>query len=126
MIQLTSAEEDTSGRGPQTNAVVRPTQAETRCTRHNQQAQQGTEAGNGNKQHRNGGSHIMVEEKDRFGLALGVLMTGFEGMRVHNDDPVHHMRVGEQRDSSPIRQEQQGKKKLHNVPQLLQRTSVYD
>ena len=68
----------------------------------------------------------MVEKKDRFGLALGVLMTGFEGMRVHNDDPVHHMRVGEQRDSSPIRQEQQRKKKLQDAPQLLQRTSVYD
>lgn len=92
MTHLTSAgEEDTNGRGAQTDAVVRPTQAEARRTRHNQQTQQGTEAGNGNKQHRNGRSHIVVEEKDCFGLALGVLMTGFEGMRMHNDNSIHHM-----------------------------------
>ena len=113
--QITSTNEDTNRRGTQANAVVRPTQAETRRARHNQQAQQGTEAGNGNKQHRNGGSHIVVEEKDCFGLALGVLMTGFEGMRVHNNNTVHHMRVSEQCDSSPIRQEQQGKKEFHDA-----------
>ena len=115
MIHLTSAEEDTSRRSPQTNAVLRPTQAKARRTRHNQQPQQGTKTGNGNKQHRNGGSHIVVEEKDCFGLALGVLMTGFEGMRVHNNNTVHHMRVSEQCDSSPIRQEQQGKKEFHDA-----------
>ncbi len=75
----------------ETDAVVRPTQAEARRTRHNQQTQQGTEAGNGNQQHRNGGSHIVVEEEDGLGLALGVLMTGFEGMRMHNDNSIHHM-----------------------------------
>ncbi len=89
--QITSTREDTSGRGAQTDAVVRPTQAEARRTRHNQQAQQGTEAGNGNQQHRNGGSHIVVEEENGLGLALGVLMTGFEGMRMHNDNSIHHM-----------------------------------
>ena len=47
--------------------------------------------GNGNQQHRNGGSHIVVEKEDGLGLALGVLMTGFEGMRMHNDNSVHHM-----------------------------------
>ena len=99
MTHLTSAgEEDTNGRGAQTDAVVRPTQAEARRTRHNQQAQQGTEAGNGsteagngNQQHRNGGSHIVVEKENGLGLALGVLMTGFEGMRMHNDNSIHHM-----------------------------------
>ena len=73
------------------DGCVRPTQAEARRTRHNQQAQQDTEAGNGNQQHRNGGSHIVVEEENGLGLALGVLMTGFEGMRMHNDNSIHHM-----------------------------------
>ena len=62
----------------------------------------------------------MVEEKNSLSLTLSVQMTGFGRMRMHNDNPVHHMRVGKQRNSSPIRQEQQGKKKLHNAAQLLQ------
>ena len=40
--QITSTREDTSGRGAQTDAVVRPTQAAARRPRHNQQAQQAT------------------------------------------------------------------------------------
>lgn len=67
----------------------------------------------------------MVKEENGFGLARRVLVTRLEGVRVHHDDPVHHMRMGEQRHSSPIRQEQQGKEILHDVAQLLQRTSVY-
>lgn len=89
--QITSTREDTSGRGAQTDAVVRPRQTKTRPARNSQHAQQGAEAGNGNQQHRNGGSHIVVEEENGLGLALGVLMTGFEGMRMHNDNSIHHM-----------------------------------
>lgn len=125
MIYLTSGEEDTGGRGAQTDAVLQPRQAEARAAHHRQQAQQGTETGNGSQQHRHGRGLVMVKEKNGLGLARRVLVTGFEGMRVHHDDPVHHMRVGEQRHSSPIRQKQQGKEILQNVAQLLQRTSVY-
>ena len=124
MIHLTSAEEDTSGRGAQTDAVLQPRQAEARSAGNGQQTQQSAKAGSGNEQHRNGGSHVMVEEKDSLGLVLRVLVTGLEGMRMHDDDPVHHMRVGEQRHSSPIRQEQQGKKKLHDTAQLLQNVGL--
>lgn len=37
-----------------------------------------------------------------------------------DDDPVHHVRVGEQRDSSPIQDEDQGEDNLHDVAQSLQ------
>lgn len=66
----------------------------------------------------------MAQKKYRLGLIRRMLMIGLEGMRVHNDNPVHHMRVVEQRNSSPIRQEQQGKKELHDATQLLQRRFI--
>ena len=67
----------------------------------------------------------MAEKKYRLDLIRRMLMIGFKGVRVHNDDPVHHMRVVEQRNSSPIRQEQQGKKELHDAPQLFQRKLMF-
>ena len=44
----------------------------------------------------------MAQKKYRLGLIRRMLMIGLEGMRVHNNNPVHHMRVVEQCDSSPI------------------------
>ncbi len=67
----------------------------------------------------------MAQKKYRLGLIRRMLMIGLEGMRVHNNNPVHHMRVVEQCDSSPIHQEQQGKKELHDATQLLQKNNVF-
>ena len=57
----------------------------------------------------------MVEEEDGLNLGLRVLMMGFEGMRVHNDDPVHHMRVGKQGNPSPVQDEYQGQDELYDA-----------
>lgn len=105
-------------------AVFLSRQTKPYHTGHRQYVQQNQETGNGSQQRRKRRSGIMAQKKYRLGLIRRMLMIGLEGMRVHNDNPVHHMRVVEQCDSSPIHQEQQGKKELHDATQLLQRRFI--
>ena len=117
--------EDTNGRGTQTKTVFLSRQTKPYHTGHRQYVQQNQETGNGSQQRRKRRSGIMAQKKYRLGLIRRMLMIGLEGMRVHNNNPVHHMRVVEQCDSSPIHQEQQGKKELHDATQLLQKNNVF-
>lgn len=47
-------------------------------------------------------------------------MLALEWMGMHNDNTIHHMRVGKQRNSSQIGNEQQREETLHYIPQLHQ------
>lgn len=49
-----------------------------------------------------------------------MLMLALEWMGMHNDNTIHHMRVGKQRNSSQIGNEQQREETLHYIPQLHQ------
>ena len=51
---------------------------------------------------------------------LCMLMLALEWMGMHNDNTIHHMRVGKQRNSSQIGNEQQREETLHYIPQLHQ------
>ena len=42
------------------------------------------------------------QEEDGFILGSRMGMSGMERMRVHNDHSVHHVRVGEQRNTAPV------------------------
>ena len=55
-----------------------------------------------------------------FQLHLCMLMLALEWMGMHNDNTIHHMRVGKQRNSSQIGNEQQREETLHYIPQLHQ------
>ena len=49
-----------------------------------------------------------------------MLMLALEWMGMHNDNAIHHMRVGKQRNPSQIGNEQQREETLHYIPQLHQ------
>ena len=49
-----------------------------------------------------------------------MLMLALEWMGMHNDDTIHHMRVGKQRNPSQIGNEQQREDILHYILQLRQ------
>ncbi len=49
-----------------------------------------------------------------------MLMLSLEWMGMHNDNTIHHLRVGKQRNSSQIGNEQQREETLHYIPQLHQ------
>ena len=55
-----------------------------------------------------------------FQLHLCMLMLALEWMGMHNDDTIHHMRVGKQRNPSQIGNEQQREDILHYILQLRQ------
>ena len=112
--------EDTARRGTQADAILRLWQAQVHGAGDGQYTQQDAEAGHHRLQRGNRRRGVMVEDQDGLGLCLRVLVVGFERVGVHHDDPVHHVRVGEQRDSSPVHHEQQGQDKLHYAAQLLQ------
>lgn len=113
--------EDTERRSTQAYAILPLRKSKTYRTRNGQDAQQEEKAQDGRSQHGKRRCHIMAQEKNSLSLCLRVLMIGFKGMRMHHDNPVHHMRVGKQGNASPIHQEQQGKKKLHNTAQSFQK-----
>jgi len=59
----------------------------------------------------------MGQEKDGFQSAFTMDMSGLKGVRMDYNHPVQHVRVRKQRDSSPIENEQQRKKKSEYVSQ---------
>lgn len=59
----------------------------------------------------------MSQEKDGFQSALAMGMSSLKGVRMDYNHPVQHVRVRKQRDSSPIENEQQRKKKSEYVSQ---------
>lgn len=54
-----------------------------------------------------------------------MLMFSLKRMRVYNNHPVHHMRMGKQSNSSQINYEQQRKEESHYLPQLLQNSDLF-
>ena len=114
------ASEDTTRRGTQTDATRCQRQRKAYRPRNVQHTQQQKETLNDRRQHRERGRRVMVEEKNGFGFGLCVLVVCLKRMRMHHNDPVHHMRVGTQRHASPIYDEQQGKNIPHYATHFFQ------
>ena len=85
-----------------------------------QYTQQNKENRRGNRKQRKGRGDERGKIENGFQLHLCMLMLSLEWMGMHNDNTIHHMRVGKQRNSSQIGNEQQREETLHYIPQLHQ------
>lgn len=85
-----------------------------------QYTQQNKENRRGNRKRRKGRGNERGKIKNGFQLHLCMLMLALEWMGMHNDNAIHHMRVGKQRNSSQIGNEQQREDILHYILQLRQ------
>ena len=85
-----------------------------------QYTQQNKENRRGNRKQRKGRGDERGKIENGFQLHLCMLMLSLEWMGMHNDNTIHHMRVGKQRNSSQIGNEKQREETLHYIPQLHQ------
>ena len=88
--------------------------------RNAQYTQQNKENRRGNRKRRKGRGDERGKIENGFQLHLCMPMLPLEWMGMHNDNAIHHMRVGKQRNSSQIGNEQQREETLHYIPQLHQ------
>lgn len=66
------------------------------------QPQRNKPAGQGHTGIRFAGSLQQREVENGFELGIGMRMPGLERMRVHNNNAIHHVGVGEQRNAAPV------------------------
>ena len=85
-----------------------------------QYTQQNKENRRGNRKRRKGRGNERGKIENGFQLHLCMPMLPLEWMGMHNDNAIHHMRVGKQRNSSQIGNEQQREDILHYILQLRQ------
>ena len=109
------------GRGSaQTDAATRLYTLNAFRGRHAQYTQQNKENRRGNRKRRKGRGNERGKIENGFQLHLCMPMLPLEWMGMHNDNAIHHMRVGKQRNSSQIGNEQQREDILHYILQLRQ------
>jgi hypothetical protein len=89
-------------RSTQSDAATRPGTFDSFGGKNRQHAKQNKKNRCGAQESRQRRSYKRRKEKDGFQLDFRMFMLPFKRMRVYNDNPIYHMRVGKQSQSSPI------------------------